>query len=50
LKTLDSASVAHDFSTGYSYLIALAIIIGAIVAMIILGNRKKSKEAKAAIE
>jgi membrane protein CcdC involved in cytochrome C biogenesis len=46
LKTLDSASVAHDFSTGYSYLIALAIIIGAIIAMIISGNRKRNKEAK----
>jgi hypothetical protein len=50
LKTLDGASVAHDLSTGYSYLIALALIIGAIAVMIVSGNRKRGKEAKASIE
>jgi lactate permease len=50
LKTLDGASVAHDLPTGYSYLIALALIIGAIAVMIVSGNRKRGKEAKASIE
>jgi lactate permease len=50
LKTLDSASIAHDFSTGYIYLIALGIVLGAIATIIILRNRRKSKEINAVIK
>src|SRR6185503_15428010 len=38
LKTLDSASITHDFSKSYMYLIALGIIIGAIATIILLVN------------
>jgi len=46
LRTLDNASVTHDFSRSYIYLIALGIIIVVIATVILLGNRKKIKEAK----
>ena len=45
LRILDSTSITHDFSRSYIYLIALGFIIGVMATIIILGNRKKIKEA-----
>ena len=50
LRTLNSASITHDFSRSYIYLIALGTIIGAIATIIILGNRNKIKETKSNIK
>jgi len=50
LKALNSASTIHDFSGSYIYLIALGIILGAIATIIVLGNRRKSKQVNAVIK
>jgi lactate permease len=50
LKTLNSASIANDFSGSYIYLIALGIILAAIATIIMLGNKRKSNEVYAVIK
>ncbi len=50
LKTLDNHSIIHDFSVSYRYLLLLGIIMGAIAAIIISGNRKKTKAVKSNIK
>jgi lactate permease len=50
LRILDNASITHDFSKGYIYLIALGFIIGVMATIIISGNRKKIKEVRSNIK
>lgn len=50
LRTLDNASINHDFSGSYISLIALGVIMGVIASIIILGNRKKIKAVQSNIK
>jgi lactate permease len=44
--TVGTASVAHNLSEGYAYLIGLGILLAALVLIIITMNRRKKKAAE----